>query len=286
MKRIRIRVIVLASWLVFIFYINRLLEPVAISSAAIALVFLMATATLLMPRKPVMLVWVIMLLPIFALFFIKVWTGQLLADLGVMLAVIETFMIVFTTILASWVSAGLSEVEASVAQVALGGPQEKTHELAQTGLGVIYREVRRARNHHRPLALISIGVEEKSIDMAVEKMVQEIQLSMVRQYKLQRLSALLCDQLEDCAIVARDADRFLAVLPETAPDELPFVMERLRQKAFSQISLELKIGAATLPEDSYTFEGLLDKATLEMEAEKEPRPFVVLDQQPVERNIN
>ena len=146
--------------------------------------------------------------------------------------------------------------------------------------------MRRARNHHRPLALISISVEEKTIEPVVERMVKEIQLSMIRQYKLQGLSKLLCQELEDCAVIVRDTDRFLAVLPETMPEELPFVLERLRKKASDQVSVGLKIGVATLPNDSNTFEGLVDRATLAMENDLEAQPHVALEHYPVKRRIN
>lgn len=283
MKRIRVRVVILACWLIFIFFINRLLEPISISNATVSFVIVMVGTTLAMPRKPAALVWVITIVPIIALFLIELWSGHLSSDLGIYLTILEVFIVVIATVLASWVSGALSEFESSVAQISLGKTQDETSRL---GLGSIYREVRRARNHQRPLALISIGVEEKSYDLAVNKMVQEIQLSMVKQYKLQGLSKMLCEQLEDCAVIVRDSDRFLAVLPETMPEELPFVLERLRQKAFEQVNLELKVGVASLPHDGYTFEGLVDKATEAMENSNVPQSFVVLDQQSVERHIN
>jgi GGDEF domain-containing protein len=258
------------------------LEPISISNATVSFVMVMVGMTLAMPRKPAALVWIVTIVPIIAIFLIELWTGHLSSDLGIYLTILEVFIVVISTVLASWVSGALSEFESSVAQISLGKSQD---EASRLGLGSIYREVRRARNHHRPLALISIGVE-KSYDLAVDKMVQEIQLSMVKQYKLQGLSKMLCEQLEDCAVIVRDSDRFLAVLPETMPEELPFVLERLRQKAFEQVNLDLKVGVASLPHDGYTFEGLVDKATEAMENSNVPQSYVVLDQQSVERHIN
>lgn len=285
MKRIRIRVTILASWLVLVFITDRLLSPIALSNASIALVFVMVFTTLIMPRKPAALFWILMALPIIALFLIKVSNNTLSGDLGVFLTLFESFLIVITTFLSSWVSAGLNEFESSVAQISLS--ENGNHrDTAASGLGIIYREVRRARNHQRPLALISIGVEEKSINLAVEKMVEEIQLSMVKQYKLQRLAKMLNEQLEDCAIVVRDTNRFLAVLPETKPDELAIVLERIRYNAHSQVNIDLRIGTASLPDDSYTFEGLLEKATQGMEAGQEAEPHVVLDQKPADQHIS
>jgi len=284
MKWIRIRVMILAVWLVFFFVFDRLLSPISISNAAIALIFVSVVTTLGMPRKPVVPLWGIVALPIVALFVIKLLTGRLSGDLGSSLAIIEAFMIILTTILARWVNLSLGEFENSMAQNILG-QSEKITDTTFSGQGSVYREVRRARNHQRPLALVSIGVEEKSLEPVVEKMVREIQLSMMKQYKLQGLSKMLCEELEDCAVIVRETDRFLAVLPETKPEELPFVLDRLRQKASAQIGVELKIGVATLPNDSFTFEGLVERATLAMQNDLEPESYVVMDQQPVERRI-
>ena len=91
---------------------------------------------------------------------------------------------------------------------------------------------------------------------------------------------MLCDELEDCAVIVQDADHYLAVLPETMPEETLVVMERLRQKASVELGIKIKLGKATLPQDSYTFEGLVDQANREMKTDCEPMPYVVLDQNP------
>jgi hypothetical protein len=178
----------------------------------------------------------------------------------------------------------LNEFENVVNNITLGQPEEKI-KSSLMGEGSIYREVRRARNHQRPLALISIGVDEKSLKPTVEKMVQEIQRSMMRQYKLRELSKVLCNELEDCAVIVQDTDHYLAVLPDTSPEELPFVITRLRQKACDQVGIDLKIGSASLFNDSYTFDGLVERAIRDMKSDREPQPqpAVVKDTYPLER---
>ena len=284
MKRIRIRVTVLAAWLVFLYILSRLLDPIVISSITIGFVFVIVVTEFLIPRMPKDLVWVIMLVPITALLVTKFWTGNLVGDVAIFRAVIEVGAIVVTAILSLWVSRGLDEFENAVAYITLG-QREKKLESPLSGQGLVYREVRRARNHQQPLALISIGVDEKSIEPATEKLVQDIQRSMMKQYKLRGLSKMLCDELEDCAVIIQDTDHYLAVLPDTKTDEIPVVVERLRQKACGQVGVELKIGVATLPQDSYTFEGLVETAIREMAQDREPQPCVVMDKIPMEHRI-
>ena len=284
MKRIRIRITVLAAWLVFLYLLGRLLDPIVISSITIGFVFVIVVTEFLTPRMPRDLIWVIMLVPITALLVTKFWTGNLAGDVAIFRAVIEVGVIVVTTILSLWVSRGLDEFENAVAYITLG-QREKKLETPLAGQGLIYREVRRARNHQQPLALISIGVDEKSIEPATEKLVQDIQRSMMKQYKLRGLSRMLCDELEDCAVIIQDTDHYLAVLPDTKTAEIPVVVERLRQKACGQVGVELKIGVATLPQDSYTFEGLVERAVREMAKDREPQPCVIMDKIPMEHRV-
>ncbi|HSQ17128.1 MAG TPA: hypothetical protein VLM83_05470 [Anaerolineales bacterium] len=284
MIRIRIRVTVLAAWLVFLYILGRLLDSILISNITIGFVFVIVVTEVLIPRMPRNLIWVIMVVTITALLVTMVWTRNLTGDLAIFRMFTEVGAIVVTAMLSVWVSRGLDEFENAVAYITLGQREMKL-ESPLSGQGLIYREVRRARNHQQPLALISIGIDEKSIEPATEKLVQEIQRSMMKRYKLQVLSKMLSDELEDCAVIVQDTDHYLAVLPDTKTDEIPVVVERLRQKACGQVGVELKIGVATLPQDSYTFEGLVERAIQEMVRDREPQSCVVMEKFPMEHRI-
>ncbi len=285
MKRIRIRVTILVTWVIFLSIINRLLDPIELSNITIGSVIVILVAELLIPRMPRDLVWLIMFVPIAVLLVTRFWSRNPLSDQAIFLTIIEVFVIAVTMILSHWVRIALDEFESAVAYITLG-PSERRLENTQLGQGLIYREVRRARNHQLPLALISIGVDDKTIEPATERLVQEIQQSMMKQYKLQGLSKMLCDELEDSAILVQDTDRYLALIPDTLPEELPIVVERLRKKAYGQVGVELKIGLATLPQDGFTFVGLVERATREMENDRVPqRPGELADKFPMEHRI-
>jgi GGDEF domain-containing protein len=114
-----------------------------------------------------------------------------------------------------------------------------------------------------------VGVEEKSIQVVMDHMVHEAQQSIMRQYALANVSKTLCDKLEDCDIVVQHKDHFLIVLPETRPEDIPGLTRRLRKQIEEQVGVELKIGTASLPNDGYTLDGLIQKATLDMETDGE-----------------
>jgi hypothetical protein len=284
MKKIRFRVIILILWFFSLYMFDRLLDPFALSNLAMILMIAAAIFTILLPRLSGVPRWVVIFVPIFLLFGIKFMRGELYGDMNLFLTFLEVLAITTTTLLVRWVSLPLMEFEKVITQITLGQPERATEPIL-SGHETIYREVRRARNHQRPLALISVGIDEKSIVVYGEENAQEIQFFMIKQLKLRGLSRILCSELEDCAIIVKENNHFLAVLPETLPEETLVVMERLRHKASVELGVEIKLGMATLPKDSYTFEGLVDKANQEMRTGPEPVPYVVLDQHPAEQPV-
>lgn len=284
MKRLRIRVIVLASWLIIFYLIGGLLDPVALNPITIGLLLVLVIVALVIPNVPKMTLLAIMLVPITALLVTKFWISTLLGELTIYMTIIEVSALAVTIILARWVGLALNDFEKEVGKITLGQRGKKLR-AAVLEQGLIYREVRRARNHQRPLALIAVSVDKNSINPSDEKMVQEIQRTMLEQYKLRVLSNMLCAELEDCAVIVQDTDYYLAVLPETLPDESKVLVARLRQKAFEEIGIELKVGVATLPHDSYTYEGLVEMATREMKKDREAQPYLILEEQPLENRL-
>jgi GGDEF domain-containing protein len=165
----------------------------------------------------------------------------------------------------------VSEFESAIAHITIGR-RSQAAEPPLPGRGSIYREIRRARNYERPLALMAVAVEEKSVQVALDRMVQEAQLTLMKQYALSGVSKVLCEELEDCNVVVQSNGHFLIGLPEVTPEQLPSLMERLRQLVSEQVGVSLKIGAASLPQDGLTFEGLQDKAIKDMASDLERQP--------------
>lgn len=273
MRQMRFRAAVLAGWLIFFYSIERLIDPVDITSVAYAMVLIVTLLTLLAPRWSRGPLWVVITIPILIFLALKAGMGVSVLDTATLQTVAEAGAIVITTLLARWVSSAIGELEEVIAHITLGQPGQVA-ESSLSGQGSIYREIRRARNYQRPLALMAVAVEEGSVQIALDRMVHEAQVTLMKQYALSGVSKVLCKELEDCNVVVQGNDHFLIGLPEVTPEQLPNLMERLRQLVSEQVGVSLRIGTASLPQDGLTFEGLQDKAFKEMESDLERQPSV------------
>jgi len=269
MKRMRFLVAILIMWLFLFYNIERLSEPIDINRVAYTLVPIMAVLVILVPRLRKVPLGVLVVGPIPIFLVLKAGVGSRVWGKAIPLTVTEICVIALTTILARWVGNGLSEFESAIAHITIG-KVGRLPEPFSTGQGEMYREVRRARHHQRPLTLMAIGVEEESVKVALDRMVQEVQRAMMKQYVLSGVSKTLCNELADYDIIAQRNDHFLALLPEITPEKLTDLVERLRKTVSERVGITLQIGTASFPEDAVTFESLVEKAVWEMDAESEP----------------
>jgi GGDEF domain-containing protein len=263
MRRMRLLVAVLIIWLFFFYNIERLSKPVDIAGVAYTFVPLVAFLTVLIPRLRQVPVWALLGVPILIFLVLKAWTGYPVWGAAMPLTVTEACVIAVTTILARWVSSGVSEFERAITHITIG-QVDRHPEPFSTGQAEMYREVRRARHHQRPLALMSIGVDEESIQVVLDRMVQEAQQAMMKRYVLSDVARRLCDELEEYSIIAKRNDHFLALLPEVTSEQLADLVGQLRQSVSEQVGVDLRIGTASFPEDALTFESLVQKAVEEM----------------------
>ena len=269
MKRMRFLVAMLIIWLFLFYNIERLSEPIDIAGVAYTFVPIVAALTISMPRLRRVPLWALLVMPVSVFLLLKVLTGYPLWGAAMPLTVTEVCVIAVTIILSRWVSNGVSEFENAVARITIGQLDAQAGPFS-TGQAEMYREIRRARHYQRPLALMAVGVEEKSIQVALDRMVQEVQQAMMKRYVLSDIAKTLCQKLEDYNVIAQTNHHFLILLPEVSSDQLAELASRLRQAVSEQVGATLQIGTASFPDDAVTFESLVDKAVGEMNGKLKP----------------
>jgi GGDEF domain-containing protein len=265
----RLLIAILIIWL-FIFYnIERLSKPVDITDVAYTFVPLMAVATILVPRLRKVPLPILLAAPIPVFLASKLWVKSSVWGQSLPMTVTEICAIALTTLLARWVGNGIHEFERAIARITIGKADQFPKSFS-TGQADIYREVKRARHYQRPLALLAIGIEEQSIQVAIDRMVQEVQQAMMKQYVLSDVARVLCDKLEDYDILAQRDSYFLLLLPEVTPEQSAELVGRLHEIVCEDVGVTLQIGAASFPNDAVTFESLVERAVEGMKAKKEP----------------
>jgi GGDEF domain-containing protein len=261
MKRIRLPVSGLIVWLFAFYNIERLSSFINLSQVAYVLVPVAAVALLLSPQLRKINLWIYAALATGVFLSCELWLGYGLADIPILLT--EVFILLVTIVLARMVSDGVTEFELSVINITLGQLGER-----RSRQGEMYREVKRARVHQRPLAVMAVRADDSSVEMSLDRMVREAQQAMVRQYVLASVSKALYDELEEYNIIAKRNDHFLVLLPETAPEKLPELIKRVRRAVTDRVGVSVHIGTATLSKDLTTFDALVDKASEEIRVER------------------
>ena len=263
MKRMRLLVSTLVIWLFLFYNIERLSKPVDIAGVAYAFVPVVATLTVSIPRLRKVPLWVLLGVPMPIFLALKAWVGPPVWGTAMPLTVTEMCVIAVAIILARWVSNGVGEFENAIAHITIG-PVDTLDEPLSSGQAEMYREIRRARHHQRPLALMAVGVDEKSVQVALDRMVQEVQQAMMKRYVLSDVARTLCHRIEDYNVIAWTNDHFLILLPEVTSEQLPDLTSQLRQTVSEQVGVNLQVGSAAFPNDAVTFESLVEKAVGEM----------------------
>ena len=271
MNRVRFLVAVLIAWLFLFYNLERISKPIDISDVAYTFVPAMIIVVVLGRNLRKLPLWLLLMLPIPVFLALKAAVRSSMLGASLPLTVTELCATMLATVLAREVSKALSEFESAVAYITIR-QIGKLPESLLAGQDEIYKEVRRARRFQRPLTLMAIRIKEESIEVALDRMVQQVQQAMMRQYVTSSVSKVLCDELDDCNIIAQNNDHFIVALPEVMPGTLPDLTRQLRGAIAQTVGVALQIGTASLPHDATTYEGLLEKAEREMRDQSKPEP--------------
>jgi GGDEF domain-containing protein len=272
MNRLRIRAVLLAGWMVIFYVITHELNLLNMTSFSFIYTLVVVAIILAAPQiHKLKQFWLVSIPPLIFLVLRGFISRSTLNDV-LLITILETFSIVITMLLLVWLLDAIREFDNAVAEITIG-EQDEVPNSTKEGKSILYREVRRARNHQRPLTLMAVSVNEASINGSVDRLVKDAQQRVIRQFMFASVSRTLCEKLEDCDIVVRTDDHFVIVLPETKPEDLPILTERIKKQVANDVGVELIIGAAFLPHDGFTLEGLLEKATFEMQGTKSPELF-------------
>jgi GGDEF domain-containing protein len=280
MHRLRIWVIALIAWLLFIANVEQSSEKfldVGRSSegnilawysyifiAAVALITLiipiLVPALRKLPLRTALPVVVTLFVAVKLYFKLKdIWAIE-----DVLRTATELSAIVLTLLLARQLNRALGEFQEAVAAITI--PQVGMSVNAfSASQGEMYQEVQRARQYNRPLALLALKIKKDSLKVALQEALREAQQAMIDELVLAGVAGALCNELRDYDLIGRQDDCFLVLMPETKKEDVPEVTSRLCNAVSERAGVRLQAAAVTFPDNALTFDGLVQQVIQQIE---------------------
>jgi hypothetical protein len=272
MTQLRYLFVIATIWFFGLYNIERLAEPINIASFVYVFVAVCAVLIMLLPRLQKMPTHWLAGLALVSFLSLKLQLGYGLFGQQLPLTVTEICAIGVTMFLATQIGQRLEELRAVVTNLTIGQAGAGTQPFVE-GQGQIYREIRRARRHQRPVTLLAISVTEDVADVSTERFnrdvplrrfIAEIQKELVEKYTQTRVAELLIENFEDSAVITQRDDHFVTLLPETNQEEAVEIVNQLQETLTEKMGLHLKVGISTFPDEAVTFENLLERAEAKM----------------------
>ncbi len=126
----------------------------------------------------------------------------------------------------------------------------------------IQTELIRSRRHHHPLTVMVVEPEVESIQVALNRTVQEVQRAMMSRYVTTSLARVISQQLRrtDLVVDQREKNRFIIVSPDTTAVNSAILADRIQAAAAVQLGVLVSCGVASFPDQALTFEELVQQA--------------------------
>lgn len=264
MNKIKVWCAVFFSWLFVLYNIERLHSPINLASFVYILAAVIAIPVIMFPQPHrLSLVWLLLLAAAVTV-GIKAWLGYSITAASLPLTVTELGAVGLTTVLARQLGCVLEDLRRAVISTLLTHLHNNTLPFEQ-GQSEIYREIRRARVHERPLAVLAVSAPTGSLEMCLlDRLTVEMQRDCVRNYVQAKIAELLSVELNNCEIITHHGNHFVTVVPEAGREQVSALAERLKKLARERLGIELSIGTSVFPDEEVTFVKLMEHAEGQM----------------------
>lgn len=263
MRKLRIWFALFFCWLFVLYNIERLHSPINLASFVYVLAALLAVPVVIFPRlQRLSVVWLVAAVVPLVLVF-KLQLGYAISGAALPLTVTEIGATALTVVLAQQLGRSLDELRLAAITTLLTHLHDNTRPFEQ-GQADIYREIRRARVHGRPLALLAISTTSESLALNLDRLTAAMQHDCIRNYAQAKIAELLTAEMNRCEIITHQGRHFVTVVPEAGREQARALAERLKTVARERLGLELSIGVSLFPDEEITFVKLVERAEAQM----------------------
>jgi GGDEF domain-containing protein len=207
--------------------------------------------------------WTLVTFSVLTFLPLRICAGYSPPGAALPLTVTEVCAVALTVVLAYGLNNSIRELEVAIVRIIVGPTTELTSSLSD-GQDDMHRELRRARFFGRPLALMILGIEDGSLQVTLDRVIEEVQQALANHYILVQVSKILCDKLEDYNIIALQGNRFCILLPEMTPEMVHHLTNDIRRAVSEGVGISLQMGTASFPNDGTTFDSLMEKAIIDL----------------------
>ncbi len=265
MTSLRRFIVFLITALTIIFNLERLdigqANLVDIQSFVYGLVFAAAILMVAVPffqRLPVYTSIAIWIVVYFALRLLVFTHRPIVGGMYTYLTITELALLSITVLLTHVMTFYLKELEKVVEDVSFPPTSQRVQNLEEASEAV-KTEFIRSRRYDRPLSVLVIELTSGIVRPSLERVVRELQQSMIDRYLTASLARVITKEARRTDVIIKHErnDRMILLCPETPPEHLNVVKNRITTVAQRDLGLELSIGGASFPCEALTFEDLL-----------------------------
>ena len=263
MRRLFTYEIGLAVWFFLLYNVERLIAPINIASFVYVFAAGLSVLILALPALNKWSSIKLFLLVLVPFFLLKWLLGYEIAGQNLAITITEMTALYITLILSRLLGQGINQIRDEISLLTIGNFRNGVNGFSD-GQAEIYSEVRRARRFNRPAALLTIAPNRTSVDLAMNRFIEEARNGIARSYINARVAKMLEGQLKDSDVITKYNDYFVILLPETSLEQVPKVISRLQNSSLEKLEIPLEIGFSTFPDEAVTFSGLLEQAKTKM----------------------
>lgn len=275
MKRLSINIALLVLVLALFYNIERLDigsdNFVNIQSFVYVFGTIAVLSVLLVPffRRTQAFVNILIWIAIYFILKITLFNSRPLAGDGLIYLTMAEITFIVVLILVSYlVGQSITEFESAVRQLTLAEEGSKFQDL-ESGRKSIHTEITRSRYYERPISVLVIGPDRRTLENKLDQMIAEMQQKIGLMYSKARLARIVRQELRlmDQIYLDRQNDQLVVVCPELDRDTVASLAERV-QAIVNQEGIRAHLGWATFPGDGLTFDGLLAHSKASWHEEK------------------
>ena len=131
----------------------------------------------------------------------------------------------------------------------------------------MYREVRRARSHQRPLTMMAFSIARAQPGVALDQLLERVQRETIQKYCESQLAHLLACETRESDVIARGEGKLFALLTESDHRSASLMASRVCAAAANRLGLELRMGISRFPDQALTLDKMIEDAESQLQGD-------------------